>query len=47
MVVEEEAGDMTVLHLLDGGPLDDGMWDPRSTGLSIIERVLAPIACAE
>lgn len=47
MLVEEGAGDMAVPHILDEETLDDGMWDPRSAGLSVIERVLAPMACAE
>jgi hypothetical protein len=45
-VLEREGEGAVVLQLLDGVPLDDGSKGPRIAGLSIIERVLAPIACA-
>jgi hypothetical protein len=46
LLLEREGEWALALQLLDGVPLDGGSKCPRSAGLSIIERVLAPMACA-
>jgi hypothetical protein len=46
LLLEREGEWALALQLLDGVTLDGGSKCPRSAGLSIIERVLAPMACA-